>query len=369
MTTPARTIDGGCSAGPTGRVMRSAAAAADRYAPPVLPGPIDLALDANEGPGLGIDVAELVRGESARRYPSAAKLAEAIGARLGVDASRVLVTAGGDEAIDRACRAFLGGAVGGREIILPVPTFEMIGRYARLAGAEVVGVPWPTGRYPVAAVVARVSERTGMIAVVSPNNPTGAVACAEDLVRLAAAAPGALLLVDLAYAEFADEDLTAAALAIPNAVVVRTFSKAYGLAGLRVGYAVGSAAVIGAMGAAGSPYPVSGLSLAIAAAALRIGDERLPGVVRRVREERAALTVLLREIGAQPLESQGNFVLAEFADAERVWRGLGGLGIGVRRFAEGSGLANSLRITCPGEAVGFARLCDGLRAVMRPEVL
>jgi HAD superfamily hydrolase (TIGR01548 family) len=208
-----------------------------------------------------------------------------------------------------------------------------------------------------------------MIAVVSPNNPTGAVASASDLKRLAAAAPGAILLVDVAYAEFADEDLTAAAIEIPNAIAIRTFSKAFGLAGLRVGYAMGAASNMGAVRASGSPFPVSAVSLAAAAEALRMESAVLPSVVARVRDERAALFKLLGSLGSTPLPSQGNFVLAEFADAEWVWRSLGSLGIGIRRFKPGPGLDRSLRITCPGKASSFDRLCKSLRSALRPQGL
>ncbi len=170
----------------------------------------------------------------------------------------MLVTAGGDDAIDRACRAVLAE---GRTLVLPEPTFEMIARYARLAGAEVVEVPWGDGAYPADAVLAALDARDRRWSPWSaPTTPPGGVATAEDLRRVAAA-PQALMLVDLAYVEFGDDALFRAALALPNAVVIRTLSKAWGLAGLRVGYAVGHAALIGWLRAGGGPYAVSGPSL------------------------------------------------------------------------------------------------------------
>jgi len=351
----ARTSELGAGQG-AGIFLRPAVVGLAPYAPPV-PGPrIDLALDANEGPGAPIDlgaIASRLGPDAGRRYPSAAALQAELAGRFGVDASRVLVTAGGDEAIDRACRVCLEP---GRELILPTPTFEMIGRYARAAGARVLETPWAGGPYPIEAVLGLVSERTSMIAVVSPNNPTGAAARAGDLALLAAGAPGAVLLVDLAYAEFADEDLTEAALALPNAVVVRTFSKALGLAGLRVGYAMGPARIVRAMRSVASPYPVSALSAGAASEALRLAGTYVPGTVSRIREERERLTVLLGELGARPHPSQANFVLAEFDDADGVWRALAALGIGVRRFIADPVLKNALRITCPGEGRSFERL-------------
>ncbi len=344
------------------------------YSPPVLGRPIDLFLDANEGPSWrleGLQWQHLVGfgPDIARRYPSTAQLEQILAARMQVDPACVLVTAGGDDGIDRACRACLEP---GRTIIVPVPTFEIIERDAILAGAEVVRVPWPEGDYPIQAVLGAIDGRTAMVAVVSPNNPTGAVASSLDLEELAKAAPEAWILVDLAYTEFADEDLTRAALGLQNAVVVRTFSKAFGLAGLRVGYAIGPRRIIQAMRAMGSPYPVSSLSLAVAASALEQTPANLQRAVSRVREERGALAETLRVLGARPKPSQANFVLAEFNSSELrewVWNALAGLGIGVRKFAAGKELDCCLRITCPGNKAAFERLTRGLGAALRPEAV
>ncbi len=233
-------------------------------------------------------------------------------------------------------------------LILPVPTFEMI-RDPRCSRAAWF-VRWigragcfRSRRWP------RPLASASMIAVVSPNNPTGAVAARSDLVRLAEIASRAALLVDLAYTEFAEEDLTAAALALPNAVVIRTFSKAMGLAGLRVGYAAGLEPVIRAMRAAGSPYPVSAVSLDVAQRAINGADRRILQTVRKVRQERDELRGGAEELGARCGESQGNFVLAEFADAEWVWRALGGLGVAVRRFVNRPGLESARPNHVPGE--------------------
>ena len=256
----------------------------------------------------------------------------------------------------------------GRELILPEPTFEMLPRYARLAGAEVVSLPWLGGTYPTAAVLRRITARTAMICVVSPNNPTGSVATPRDLRRLSRAAPHALIVVDLAYTEFADVDLTPVALALPNTLITRTFSKAWGLAGVRVGYAMGRAEHIHWLRAAGNPYAVAGPSAALAAAWLDQGRTTVDIFVARVRAERALLTAQLLELGAAPEPSQANFVLARFADAPAVCDALAARGIAVRAFLDRPGLQDALRITCPGEAAAFSRLTatlNELRGVIR----
>jgi histidinol-phosphate aminotransferase len=240
----------------------------------------------------------------------------------------------------------------------------MLERYAQLAGARILEVPWPEGPSPVDALLARVEADTGLIAIVSPNNPTGAIARLQDLARLEQGAGNALLLVDAAYGEFADEDLGPAAVAGGRALVVRTFSKAWGLAGLRVGHAVGPVDVIAALRAGGGPYPVSGPSLAIALAWLEAGEAVMRDLVARIRVEREALREGLARLGATALPSQANFVLARFQDADAVRGALAARGIAVRSFPGRPLLAGCLRITCPGEAAPFERLMAALEEIL-----
>lgn len=350
------------------------------YAPPVRDAAGELYLDLNEGAPLAPDawLAEVAAGvgmDAVRRYPDASRLEDMLAERLGVPAGRVLVTNGGDDAIDRACRVCLGA---GDEIVVPSPSFEMIARSAEMAGGgggRVVRVGWMGGAFPVDAVLGAVTDRTRLVAVVSPNNPTGGVITRTELERLSAALPDVLLMVDLAYTEFAAEDLTPVALALPNTVIVRTFSKAYGLAGLRVGYAVGGSGTeetIAAMRAAGGPFACSALSVAAAEAALRLPESVLAGRVEQVRSEREAISGLLRDCGCDVLPSEANFVLARLADAPRVWQRLGERGVRVKRFASPE-LADWLRIGCPCDPGGLQRLMAALGEVLhaedgRPEV-
>jgi len=339
------------------------------YSVPKPPAPIDLRLDGNEGvlPPTGLlDVLRDAGMEVARRYPDASPLTRAIAARLTVEAQRVVVTAGADDALDRACRSVI---FPGRELIVPLPTFEMIPRYVAMTGGTLIGVPWTSGPLPVDAMLSRVTQRTGAIVVVTPNNPNGLVATADELRRLSDRAPHALLIVDMAYGEFADVDLTETVLSLPNAVMMRTMSKAWGLAGLRVGYAAGALQAITWMRAAGGPYAVSGPSLAIAEQWLATGEPAMRGFVDRVRSERASLTALLAELGATPAASQANFAFARFADparptAQQVYEALARRGIAVRWFANRPEIADCLRITCPGEDNAMQRLTTALREIM-----
>jgi histidinol-phosphate aminotransferase len=337
------------------------------YHVPRHPAPIDLYLDGNEGLAAPPDLLAGLAGadaELARRYPSPAALEARLAALHGVDPAQVLVTAGADDALDRACRAFLAP---GRAIVLPVPTFEMLERYARLAGAEVRTVPWPGGPYPVEAVEAAITPETALVALVSPNNPTGAAASPDDLRRIAA--HDAVVLVDLAYGEFAEVDLTPTALDLPNALVFRSLSKAWGLAGLRVGYVMGPAGLVGWLRACGQPYAVSGPSLWLAARRLEDAAPEMSGFVSRVQAERRHLAETLADLGASPLPSQGNFVFARHRDPLWIRDGMAGLGVGVRAWPGHATLGDALRITCPGDAGAFDRLVHGLRAVVKPEAI
>jgi histidinol-phosphate aminotransferase len=299
-----------------------------------------------------------------RRYPDAGPVEAALAERVGVNPERVIVTAGADEALDRICRAYSDPE---RSVVLPEPTFDMLERFAALAGAPLVRVPWITDAFPIGELLARVDDRTGVVMVVSPNNPTGAVASRDDVQRIAAAAPQALVLIDQAYVEYADDDLSPVVLDLANVVVVRTMSKAWGLAGCRVGYAVGSPSVIAVLRAAGGPFPVAGPSLALALYQLNHGDASLRAHVTRVREERAALRDLLATRGADVRTSQANFVFADFGErAAFIREGLRARGILVRDFPgrTGGGLETSLRITLPGDPVDFARLTAALEALL-----
>ena len=338
---------------------------AGRYQPPVRPAGMKLVIDLNEGPAPTPDIlARLaaVDGETLRRYPDATALEARLAARFGLPASRVVVTAGGDDAIERLCRAVLSP---GKELILPSPSFEMFKRYAKFAGASVVEPAWPEGRFPLDAVLAAINANTAMIAVVSPNNPTGAVATADDLRRVAAAAPHALILLDGAYAEFADEDLTALALTLPNVVMVRTFSKARGLAGLRVGYALAPERVADWMRAVGAPFAVSSVSIALAGHDLDNNDARLAATVAQVRLERERIRQVLTELGAQPVASQANFVLARVKDPVAVRDALFAQGVAVRAFTGKPGMENLLRIGCPADAAGMELLETALRQALK----
>ncbi|MEO1697501.1 MAG: aminotransferase class I/II-fold pyridoxal phosphate-dependent enzyme [Planctomycetota bacterium] len=322
--------------------------------------PIDLWLAGNEGrPAAALVAPAETPSTAPERYPDAGELEARLAERFDLGPDQVIVTAGADDALLRIALAYLGPD---RTALLPEPTFGMIERYVRIAGAAPRRVTWEPGvPFPTDAFLEE--NRPDVVYVVSPNNPTGAVASADDVRRLSAAFPNALIVVDAAYAEFTDDDLTRTSLELPNAIVLRTFSKAFGAASLRVGYALGRASVVAPLRAAGNPYPCASASLARAAELL---DVDVSAFVDRVRRERSALAGLLGELGLDASAGQGNFVYARTDRAPEIAALLAGLGIAVRAFDDPW---PALRITCPGEPERFERLERALRAVCAPEAL
>lgn len=340
----------------------------DAYSAYRHPAPVELRLDGNEGPAPPADILSraVAVAEAWRRYPSALAVEKLIAGRLGVQPEAVLVTAGADDALERAIRV---AAAPGRRVVLTDPTFEMLPRYVRLAGATPEAVPWWNGPFPVEATLARVTDGTAAVVVVSPNNPTGLAITGEELERLASSMGRTLLLLDHAYVELADADLSARALDFPNILVFRTLSKAWGCAGLRVGYVAGRPEVVALLRRVGQPYPVSGPSLR--AAEILLGGD---GTYRRryvegTRARRRRLAAGLADRGLDCLPSQANFVLARSPGAPWLRDALAGLGIAVRAFPGRPGFADRLRITVPAGDEELDRFLAATDAALFPEAI
>jgi histidinol-phosphate aminotransferase len=206
------------------------------YSPP-LEGRTGLLLDFNENTA-GCSPRVLARmrqlqPQQIARYPERGRGEEFVAGFLGLRASEVLLTNGVDEGIHLLCETYLEAE---DEALIVVPTFSMYEIYARATGARVITVQAEDDfRFPLRAVLARLSPRTRLIAIANPNSPTGAVVEGEVLLRIVEAAPQAAVLVDEAYFEFYGETLLGQLATLPNLFVARTFSKAYGMAGLRIG--------------------------------------------------------------------------------------------------------------------------------------
>lgn len=336
------------------------------YNPPRPSGPIDLDLSSNEGsipPRSVVESLETLEPAEVRRYPDLEPLRESIADYHGVDPVNVLATAGGDQALEVACRAFLEP---GRTLVTHRPTFEMLERYPHLLGADHVAVDWQRGPFPLERFLDAIDASTTLGAIVTPNNPTG-IAIDPDTLDAAAAglAPGVLLL-DLAYVEFADVDLTQRALEHGNVVVIRTFSKALGLAGLRVGYALGSSPLIELLERVRNPFPIATPSIVAAMARLDGATEDVDRFIEAVRTHRDSLIETFDGLGARPYPSTANFVLVEVNDARWLFDGLAGFGIKTRLFPDRPNLEDHLRITVTGDPDELDHLDHAIESTLNP---
>ena len=241
-------------------------------------------------------------------YPERAAAEAVLAEHFGVHPEQLLLTNGMDEAIVLLFSAFLGA---GDEALYPVPTFPMYPICARAAGASIIQVPSDRDfRYPAAALRAAITSRTRVIAIATPNNPTGALAPRKELVALLEAAPDAAVFVDEAYFEFCGETMLSELPRVPNLFVGRTFSKAYGLAALRIGCLIGRAEHMDAVRRLAMPFNMNGIALACLKEALADQDF-VSSYVISVKRERARLEAAFSKYGIRTWPSHGNFVLAD----------------------------------------------------------
>lgn len=277
-----------------------------------------LKLSSNENP-FGPSPAALTAMASAlgesHRYPSTdhAGLRAAIGQVHGLDPDRIVCGVGSDEIIHFLCQAYVGP---GLEVMHTEHGFAMYRISALAAGATPVEVPERDRRVDVEAILARATDATRLVFIANPANPTATFLPMEDLTRLADGLPATCILVlDGAYAEFVDGYDGGKALveARENVVMMRTFSKAYGLGGLRVGYGYAPRAIVDVLNRIRGPFNLSGVALAGAEAAVRDLDW-VAECLRVNATERARLTGGLRQLGLGCDESFANFVLVRFAD-------------------------------------------------------
>ena len=240
---------------------------------------------------------------------------------LGVAPEQVLVTNGMDEALSLVFTAYLDA---GDELLFADPTFVMYPMLGAALGAEVVRVR--SGEdltLPVADLLARISARTRVIAIANPNNPTGLAATRADLLKIVESAPDAAVVIDEAYFEFCGGGLTCRTLIPdlarrPNLFVARTFSKAYGLAGLRLGVLTGAAEQIDYLRRLSLPFNVNSVVLACLEEAL--ADRAFVSEhVAQIKRGREQLTRLFNDLGLRFWPSQTNFVLVRIGDSAKAF--------------------------------------------------
>ncbi|PRX98512.1 histidinol-phosphate transaminase [Allonocardiopsis opalescens] len=340
------------------------------YGAPQLDVPV--ALNTNENPfppserlaaAIGAAVADTARGLN--RYPDrdAVRLRDDLAAYLGhgLTGRQVWAANGSNEILQQLLQVFAGP---GRAALGFEPSYSMHPLLTRVNSTEWIGVPRAadftidTGE----ALAAIERHRPAIVFVTSPNNPTGTAVPLDTIERIAKAAPG-MVVVDEAYAEFARAGTPSALTLLPEhprLVVTRTMSKAFAMAGARLGYLAASPAVVDALLLVRLPYHLSAVSQVVASTALSFAGELL-GTVDALRAERDDLVAWLRSEGFTVADSDANFVLfGEFDDRGAVWRRLLDRGVLVREV----GPPRWLRVTIgtPAENAAFR---DALLAAVR----
>lgn len=313
-------------------------------------------LSSNENPYGCSDAAKKAHaksGHNLHRYPGTdhADLRSLIGEVHGLDPAQIICGAGSDEILQFIAQAYAGPR---DEVIYTEHGFSMYPILARAAGAKPVKVTERERVVDVDAILAACTKKTRIVFIANPGNPTGTMLGRDETTRLADSLPdGVLLVLDGAYAEFVEGFDGGAALIATrkNVVMTRTFSKIYGLGGLRIGWGYGPQDIIDVLNRLRQPFNLSSVQLAVAEAAMR--DQEF---VAKCREDNARmrgwLSEALAELGVPSDVSCANFILARFADqaeAEACDEYLKSQGLIVRRVA-GYGLPHCLRITVGDES-------------------
>ena len=332
-------------------------------------------LDGNENP-LGpspraLEVLATIDPDVLSRYPDVTGLRADWAARLGVEESELLLTSGSGPALALAAELVLDP---GDHCVLLEPSFELYAWAAHRRDAAVVAVG--VGRdlaFPLTAVREALDRhQPGLVMLGSPDNPTGVGLPRRSLEALAARHRSMLFVVDEAYAEFTGKSLLPGAVAHPNVLVARTFSKAMGLAGERIGGLVGAAELIERLARINVPYPVTGVAARVAIAALA-DRGHVRRTVRQVRRSTRRLLAGLEEIGAVARGTAANFVLLDAGTADRagaVTRALADRGVAVRDRSYLRNFAGMIRISA-GTDEETERVLDEMRLLTTepPEAL
>jgi histidinol-phosphate aminotransferase len=288
---------------------RKAVLAMPEYHPP-LAGRDALRLDFNENTfapsSKVLEKLRTITAEGLTKYPEREPVERVVAKHFGLPSEQVLLTNGVDEGIHLMCAAFLEPE---DEALISTPTFfmydvsiQMMTPHLRKVQADA------TLEFPFERFMAAITERTKLIIVASPNNPTGSIVSREHLLAIAAAAPQAVLMVDEAYYHFHGESTMEDLATVPNLIIARTFSKAYGLANLRIGMLAGNAELLKYVRKVSSPYNVNGVALACLPAAVA-DEDYVAWYSEQVRIGRERMMDGLRELGVPFFPSHANFVL------------------------------------------------------------
>jgi histidinol-phosphate aminotransferase len=318
---------------------------------PQMPGFDGVRLNTNESPyppprGVIEAITKEFASLALNRYPNrdATELIADLATHCEWPTDGIWVANGSNEVFLHLLLAF-GGP--GRKAMTFEPTYSLHSLIPRITATTAVPVPrtedFAVDREGAAAAIAR--ERPEIVILCSPNNPTGGVDAHRTVRAIAETAPG-IVVVDEAYGEFADpsESMRELLEEYPNLAITRTFSKAWRLAGARIGYMLAAPQLVRELLRVRLPYHLSSITQAIGRAAIRYASETMD-LARSIARERDRLIVGLQSLGVTTFPSRANFVLFEVGDAQDCWKGLFNRGVLVRSYAGEPGLKDCLRVT------------------------
>jgi len=333
-----------------------------KYRPPLEGRGGKIRLDFNENTvGCPPEVVRTLRralsAEMLTRYPEYDESRRTLAKYFGVAPEQMLLTNGTDDAIKMICDTFVGP---GETLLVPAPTFPVYEFFHNVAGGRIVRIRYDEDfRLPVDKFIAALLRRTRWVALANPNNPTGTQIPKSALKAILAAAPRTVVLVDEAYFDFSGETVLPWIREYPNLVVTRTFSKAFGLAAVRLGCLFANPELAEALHRAQNPFAVNALALLCACVAIR-HEDYVRRYVAEVKANRAELCRWLESVEIPYIPSSANFVLTRVGErAPEIARRLRSEGILVRDWSYDPHLQGYLRFTI-GSAGQTRRLIEEL---------
>jgi histidinol-phosphate aminotransferase len=277
-----------------------------------------LLLDANERttPNKAVQksIIKFLKKTRLNLYPEYINLNEPVAEYAGVEPKNILLTNGSDQAIDLIIRTFVNP---GEEIIIADPTFVMFAQYSKAHGAKLKRIKYNKDMsFPTDKLLSEIKKTTKLVMVANPNNPTGTLVDRDDIIKILK--KNCAVLIDEAYFEFADTSCIDLIGRYPNLIVTRTFSKAFGLAGLRIGYIVSKQSNLTEIRKVKSPYDVNMVAVAAVKSAMKNISAMRKYVREAMKKSKPMLEKFLKKKQVKFFPSRANFVLIEVEDAQNL---------------------------------------------------
>lgn len=337
----------------------------EEYAPPLECRRGLLRLDFNEntvGPSPKVlEALKNLKDEDLASYPEYSKFKAGLASYLDIKESELLLTNATDEAINVIMQAYVDKD---DEVIIPVPTFAMFKFYAQAAAAKITEVLYSANlSFPAKKVLSRINKKTKVVILCNPNNPTGTLIDKEDVIKILEKAKNSIVLVDEAYNQFTKQSCKDLVDKYDNLIVIQTFSKAFGLGGLRLGYIISNENNINNIGRVLSPYSVNSAAVIAGAAALKDKDY-MDWYVAEVEKGKKYVLEQFRKLGIKTYPTAANFFLAKFGNkAGEICAKLREKGILVRDRSSYPLLKGCVRITI-GTKNQMKQLIEALKGIL-----